>query len=234
MTLLAFQPHKAVSSNPPSVTPTITDYDMVETTSASSDDMVFTYPATINNGDLLLAVILDDDSTPSSDNYTAAAGYTQRLYNNGNDAVYTVFSAVADGTETGTVTFALASGDNRNKVGYLLVIENANTTDNPIKVTGGNSTGTGTTGSVSGITTLEDNALVLAIVAFDGSDGGPISVTAGDFILLEAGEAGAGSVGVSAAIATQLVATAGDSGGCTFAFSVSDGHVGVQLAFNPA
>lgn len=74
------------------------------------------YPATVNDGDILIANLLDADN----DTFSAPGGWTE-IYQEGADsnACVAYFWYRADGTETGSVTFTSAAGSGQLIVGVI-------------------------------------------------------------------------------------------------------------------
>ncbi len=211
-------------------------FELVDQTKASkgsgSVGLEIAYPAGISSGDLLVAVLMDDDLTTSGGtNYSVPTDWTEREFHDASDIAITVMTATADGTETGTLDFTHT--DNRSKLGFLLAISNADVTGNPIKEGStlvGSSSGTLVT---TGLTTTA-NSLVLAFAGFDGSDvvSWGISGTGWD-TLQDSGTEGPGSIGIGGAIALKSVDTAA-SADATFTTGRADGMMGRQIVFHEA
>jgi len=209
--------------------PTVFAYDMVEIADPTAD-FTFTYPAGIAAGDGLLLVLMDDDSTENEFNYTVPAGYKQVAYfSNYSDSGVTIMRKAATGSESGSLVVPLASGDIRDKVGFLLVIRGASVADGII-IGPTPLSSSGNTVTASSITTEVHNALIITAIAFDGSDGGPMTNINADFTILDQGVAGPGSVGVTGVALTRSLATPGASGAASLSAGASDGHATITFA----
>lgn len=209
--------------------PTIVGYDMVEIGTATAD-FTFTYPAGIAAGDGLLLILMDDDSTENEFNYTEPADYKQVAYfSNYSDSGVTIMRKAATGSESGSLVVPLASGDNRDKVGFLLVLRGASVADGIILDPTPRSSSSDTVTAIS-ITTEVPNALVITAISFDGADGGPMTNINADFDILDQGAVGAGSVGVTGIVLTRELAVPGASGAASLSANVSDGHATITFA----
>jgi hypothetical protein len=80
----------------------------VSTSAQTSNSVVPTYPASISAGDFLLATVIGNTTTASTLDYSAPAGWTRitKVATPGtNSSVLSLFYRIADGSESGTVTF---------------------------------------------------------------------------------------------------------------------------------
>lgn len=214
--------------------PTIVDYDMVEIEDDTSGDFSFTYPAGIAAGDALMLVLMDDDSTENEFNYTEPAGYDQVAYfSNYSDSAVTIMVKKATGSESGALTVALASGDDRDKVGFLLVIRGASVEDTLI-IGPEYRSSSGNTITALDITTVIPNSLVFTAISFDGADGGPMSNVNTDFSILDQGNAGPGSVGVTGVLLSRSLAVPGATGAAELSAGASDGHATITFSVAPS
>lgn len=214
--------------------PTIVDHDMVEIEDDTSDDFTFTYPAGIAAGDALLLILMDDDSTENEFNYTEPAGYDQVAYfSNFSDSGVTIMVKEATGSESGSLTVALASGDGRDKVGFLLVVRGASTADTIIVGPEYRSSSSNVVTALD-ITTEVPNSLVFSAISFDGADGGPMTNVNTDFSILDQGTAGPGSVGVTGVVVSRGLAVPGASGAASLNAAASDGYATITFSIAPS
>lgn len=110
------------------------------TAAVQTGNLVFTYPAGIVSGDVIVVSITQNGGSGGS--ITAPAGYSSKVRGNSGTTVGTeTFARVADGTETGTVTFTLVT--NQVADGAMTVWIGVDGTT-PVEGSGSNTGGAGT------------------------------------------------------------------------------------------
>lgn len=196
-----------------------------------SGDFIMTFPADIASGDFLMAV-LSGDSTAGANPFTTPAGWALEFHqgSTGSDSTLSIYTKVADGSETGTIVFGTEL--TMDQVGTLFRVADIDATG--IEVIGPHLFTAGSIAFVPSMTTVTDNSLVFAMVGFDGGDSGGFTVSA-PYEMQTNLEIGDGT-GVSQGIAMQTMATAGATGNAVFntVSGALDGIVGVQIALKPA
>lgn len=198
------------------------------TLTASNADLDLTYPASIAAGELIAIVAVSNDTAGVS-RFDTPVGYTHRgtFGDATSDSVIDLFTKAADGTETGTVTVPASDGVTRDRAGFCIRI--TSTTDVELGVVGVGATINGNDLDAPAVTTPENYSLLISLFAFDTTNYGPFTYTAG-YTEQSAIEAG---VGVETSFATGSLDLAGLSGVCNVSHGgVNDGIVGVQFAVN--
>lgn len=205
-----------------------------QTSTGSATTHSLTLPATISNGDLLLAILSSDGGTSMSytwDNTTE--GTWTNLYEDTNGGAgsvrTTVYAKVADGTETGPLSITKSISD--GSTGYVASIQDWEGTLSGV-----------TTGTVAkGISTLPDppsvtaaggsgDNLFIAIASYDAAPGTsayPTNYNDNQTSIQN------GSSAASIAVATRSLTAATDDPG-TFTLGGSEQWIANTLVVEPA
>lgn len=199
--------------------------------------LTLTKPANVEVGDLLLILVGNDDTTNTDqwDNATLKpSGFTliNESGNNANSQAHSAaFYRIADGTENATTSVpAQASAD---FWGYYVRVTGASTT-NPINVTGADYNGSAAVShAIPSITTTQANTLAFYMLAGDGADTYPFSVSGAGWSESAEIQAGAGGTESAGTWGTRAMVTAGATGAATVAMNVNDSASGFQFAINP-
>ena len=219
---------------PPARFPVLED-DHEFTAAVSSTEIVLTKPAGVAVDDLLLLVVMSDDNT-NSDTFGPLAGW-ELLFNYGNgasDCKVGVYRRVADGTEPATVTVPSLTGSD-DLLGWYIRVTGVDPA-NPINVIGAEVFDSGDNRLIlPEVTTVDDQALALFVLAFERGGGLPFSVTTGGplWALTAEGQTGTGTANASGCFGQKDVPAAGGSADVTVFASDSEGLVGAQLALTP-
>jgi hypothetical protein len=141
------------------------------------------YPSAFYKGDLLLIVV--NVEPEASATATTPSGWSN-VYNSGSAGTAACYYKIADGTETGTVSVTITGTITTNVSAVMYAVGNVD----PVTpfTTATYSSGTGTTISDEGVTTLENFSLAVNIVcqssntiaAFSGESGGDWLETEGE------------------------------------------------------
>ena len=190
---------------------------------ASVTDQLFTAPAGITSGELLILNVVSNAVRSAPSGWTTAFTFSASGINQH------IFWKVSDGTETdvtitGTGYFC----------GWYYRISGADTSD-PFNVFGNPWTSLGTQGTALEATTTIDGCLVFFIAGFDGADGGSFGFVSGTDWSIESEELiGTSSLSNSACFGYKILATAGATSSVIVSKSVSDGWANRQFAVAPA
>jgi|GEM_PF-2514985 len=185
------------------------------------------------SNDLIVYYVGNDDNTTTAqwNNTTLKpSGFTMinETGNSSSDVHTAVFWKLSDGTEGGT-GIASNAQSSMDTWGRIEIWENIDTTT-PIDVTGSDYNGSSASShAVTGVTTTIDDCIARAILAGDGGDTYPFTVSGTGWTEDFEIQAGTGSGNCSGCIATKTMSTAGATGNCTFSLNVSDGGSGFQF-----
>lgn len=213
--------------------PVLEDFTSNNTGGSNSDGITLSYPATVNSGDLLIALV-GSDNTFGGDYWDTITGWTRigTCGDTTSDCSGAAYYRVADGSETGTVDFT-EGGFTNNATGYMLRISGADGT-NPINDSAfGQSSSSSSSHTAPSVTTDVDDTLNIAGIVTDGGDLAPFTVTGTGWT--EEAEQQNSNSGTTAAqcFASKEQASSGSSTGATFGCSASDGAAYLQLAVAP-
>jgi hypothetical protein len=191
--------------------------------------ITLTKPTTevINNGDLMLVVIFHDAiSGLVFDATSDPAGWTfdGQWGDNQSDSRIGLFSKISDGTEGVTENFTPNQAG--TMVGFWIHIAGTHQT---APITNGTETISASTSNVITGLTGDADDLGFYFTGFDGSDGSPMSITAGTgWNELDDDASSTGSAGVACSLGTKIYdSTAAES--VTITYALTDGNVGVQI-----
>ncbi|USN87822.1 MAG: DUF2341 domain-containing protein [Candidatus Nomurabacteria bacterium] len=224
------------STSSASSVPTIESFtsNTALTTGAS---ITLTKPSGVEVGDLLLIMVGNDDNTATAqwDNATLKPSGFTLINEAGNataDAHTAAFYRIADGTEGATIN--VPSQANADYWGYYVRVSGVDQVT-PINVTGADyMSGNNTNHSVTSVTTVTDNSLAFYLLAGDGGDTFPFTVSGTGWSESSEIQAGTGFGNAAGAWGTRDMTTAGATGNATVGMSVSDGASGFQFALTPA
>jgi hypothetical protein len=199
------------------------------------------YPATINAGDLLLAIPATDYNYTDDESFSAPDGSwtkwnTTFSGNSSGDSYATVFWKIATGSESGSDTFTFSKTDGGFYCcGLMIRLEGSHqTTPFSAHTFEYWSNGSASVHVLPSVDIADDNCLVFALIAGDGSDNLPYSVDGAWTLQDEIHSRDAGSGGGTAlGFATKTQATAGETGTATFTPSTTDGAIGYIFAIRP-
>lgn len=199
----------------------------------NSTSIALDRPDNIAEDDLMLACVILDGPNPASAEWDATSDPTGWVfisdsYDTSSDSNIGLFYKIATASEASTYTFTTLSGS-FDLSGSILRITGVNTS-NPIGVEGTFNSGTSSSGSITGITTGNNNSIVIGIHAGDGSDTAPFSVSGTGWTeVLEIQSAATGNDGNSAVWASKDMTSTGATGNATITMNVSDGFGNIML-----
>ena len=156
---------------------------------------------------------------------TPPTGWTEEFDSSLNAVTIQLFHKIADGTET---DIDLGS-TGQEVVAFWLRVSGAGAVD-----LYGLSSNSGTSHTISGITTTVANCLVIYGLAFDGADSATFNVTGTGFTQSDTGNSLNGGAGVGGTWGTKEQAVAGATGDATVTTTASDGSSSFQIAIAPA
>ena len=234
-----------VAAAPVSAIPQIASF-FTTSENTSDADLVLTAPTGIQVGDLLLVLVGTDANTEGDAAYDNATkkptGFTliNSIGNGANQGAtggsFYKIAEVGDIDASVTVPRPTAEADVQYAGSYMR-ITGANTTT-PIGVQGTNLNTLNNPIEIPSITTINDNSLVIAYAAINGSDTQPYTISGTGWSKKTSWDditgplVGAGEVG--GVIATKEMATAGDSLICTATMDgASDKSTSIQFSINP-
>jgi hypothetical protein len=205
-------------------------------TAVPANNITLNKPAGVNVNDLLLIFVGNDAvNLPAqwSGATLAAAGFTliSEQGNNTTDSHVAAFYKVADGTEASSVNIVAANS--ANYWGYYIRVSGVNPA-NPFDQVGTAYLGGNVTAkALPSITTTINNELAFYVMAADGGDQFPFSVTAP---WVESAEIQAGTLATNASgvWGTQDMVTLGAAGNANITSTIANGAAGFLFALNPA
>jgi hypothetical protein len=217
--------------------PTLDTATITEQTVAATAAISVSYPSTVNSGDLLLILAVNDDAGGSNYDFTGQhgtyvpSGFDMLTTNNtGNDGChYAVFWKIADGTETGSVTLTCDAAV--DQIAWMCRVTGA---DNqiPFSATSAEwvSAGTASSHTLNAHTTNHADCLAFYLIAGDGDDMSPFGQPTGWTEQKDA-TVGSGGSGVSGAWGTKSITTKGTSSGSpVISSNVPDGAAGITFS----
>ena len=201
----------------------------------SGSPAVIDLPDTATSGDFVM-VILSYDSSTTSD-IVSASGWT-KLTHVGDatpDAQFDIFYRIFNGTEGSTASFE-PNGVlfTRDVYGYSFIVDYIDTA-NPFVLGTSNQCAICSTLNVTGITAPSDGR-VLSVMATDGGDNNPFTITSGWTVLVDE-DCDSTSSGLGTHISYKDVLSGAASGTLTYtmvAGASADGIAGVQVFMKQA
>lgn len=181
-----------------------------------------TYPASINAGDLLVYFWAQGNTATTQSAEPSGITQVGSEITNG-DRRYRIYYRVADGTETGSITWTVSASVRQT----ACILHYSGTHATPLDVAGTpNTTASATTINAPSVTTTAANDLVVRIASLSAAGGSITGVPATSRVNFNDGA-------VVTALADENVASAGATG--TAAFSGSTGAwIGQTVAFKEA
>ena len=206
----------------------------------STVEMAVAYPEGIQKDDLLVLMVMNDQSSGNvSVDPTIAggdAGFVEVASKFGNAVMYSVWAKAANGDEEGTFNVQGAANWYWEKHAYLYRLPGAQSKAPAPPVFFDADTDGGTQLNVTSITTTVDGAIVLAPAAYDDGTGDPwtiVDVSGYGWYYEDNDTPLTSNAGCSAAVARLDQETAGPTGAVRLATSDADGKVGGVFAFYP-
>ncbi len=205
-----------------------------QNSAASSSTINLTKPSGVAVGDLLVILVMNDTNTntaqwdavtykPDADTWT----FVNTAGNNSCDTHVGAFIRIADGTEGATINVAAQA--TKNYCGVYIRVSGIDT-DDELDVTGADymSSSNLSTAPVTGITTGQADTLAFFLAAYDGNNGGTLTVdspwTIGDQDLESIVQTIWGTQGMASAAATGTAdcnTTGASNGWSGFCFSIN-------------
>lgn len=195
--------------------------------------ITLTKPSGVANGDLLIMMVGNDETNASTDGWNAVTGWTKEFgfANATGDSSFAIYWREADGTE-GATQDVVNDSNSWESYGWYLRISGADTTT-PFHQKGTPAAGSSSSHAISGVTTSIADCLAFYLLAFDGGDGAPFSVSGTGWAEVDEEQSGTGGTDASGCFGTKDQATAGATGTATVSCSASDGATFVQFAIAP-
>jgi hypothetical protein len=187
-------------------------------------------PTGVEADDLLVLIGYSEDNTAGPMFTDNKSGWTfvQNAGGSTPDCHIGLFWKIATGSEPSSESITQASSD---QWGMHYIRISGVDTENVVEVTGSPVTG-GQNLSITGVTTANDDCLVLYCNVFDGGDGTPFSPSGAGFTEKDEFSSGpTGNYDVSGSFGWKNMTSQGDSGTVTVSANVSDGTAGFQIAF---
>lgn len=219
-----------------SATPVIEGYTAQNSAGVEVDSLELTKPASVAVGDFLLLMVgCDDNGTNSPSVFPQITGWT-RFANIGNttsDAKLGLYWRIADGTETATIWVLQTGAAALNQMfGWYLRLSGTDAST-PLNVTGTETNAAGTSHTCAEVTTGVADCLAFYVLAFDGGDGVPFSVSGTGWAQEDEEQSGTGSADACGTFGLKTQASAGLTGDATVTSNVSDGSTTIQFAIAP-
>lgn len=216
--------------------PVIETQQSDDTGGSVATSLTINKPTGTVQGDLLLLIAGDDNSSVSPRGFTTISGWTEQVDDgsSNSDSQINIQTKVAGASEPSTYTLEDVSSFEIWAETYR--ISGVDTTT-PVNVVGStNISGFAPAGTTPapGLTTTVDDCLVFAAFAFSGGDAHPTTVSGTGWTENIERSSGTGSSDASGGIATTTQTTAGTTADCTFDPNVTDGWVAVQIAIAPS
>jgi len=214
------------TGGPPVITST-SGFDL-----ASSAVIDIPYPTGIQSGDLLIVFLVSDVTNGVNiwaSNMVSGWSLEGHGGNGTTDCTLSIYSKVADGTETGN--WSMDPADSQDIGGIMLRITNVD----PVEAISAATQALGSTLNVAATTSTVADSLILTAVSFDGSDANTGSNVPSGYTLVETlqlGSADPTACEVSVAVRTQ--ASAGAVAAHSWGADVSDGYVSFALVVPPS
>lgn len=207
-------------------TPSIASYTVTSednaTRSTTGQLSSVTKPTGVTSGDLMWIVCVSSDVN-ATNNWTTPTGWTiaARGGNGQSDCEFTIFSRIADGTET---DLNIGYSDDAEAVSAVWIrFSNARGLES---WSGSVTDSSGTQGDQTSWDTLTDNALAIVLMVSDASEASPMTVDNGFTELVDVANPDPGTtVGVGFCIAYKTIASAGAVGAVTWLTGSGQGQV---------
>lgn len=213
--------------------PVIQDWTVNDTGGSTDTSITLTKPtgATINVGDLLKIIVLNDDTNPANGAWNLVDGWhrERQIGNDTSDCTCAVYWRIADTTEPSTQAVTCDSA--HELIGWYLHITGADTRVPFDKGGfGAEYNAVGTSHAIAGFTTDTADSLAFYMFGFDGGDGAPFSISGAGWTETDEQTSGTTGNDVSGGFGTKAMASAGATGSATVGSDVSDGLTGIQFA----
>jgi len=205
----------------------------VNSDTVASTNLWVNKPSGVQTGDLLVLLPFNDD-TSSTDQFTNNKNGWTLVAEAGtgtSDSHIGFFYRIADGTEDVSETVVATSADDWGM--WYLRISGVDTSD-IIEAVGPDVIQNTQNLGITGVTTIEDDTLVIYVQAFDGGDQFPFSVAGTGFIELDDERSGPAQGDAAGSFGYKEMTNAGASGTATVSAAANDGQVGFQIAINGA
>ena len=214
--------------------PVIESWTKGGSTTASST-LTFTKPSSVQVGDLLVIIAMQDDTSSQAFDATGSSDFTF-LGDGGStssDAHVGFYYRIADGTEGSSESITALSSD--EWMGFYVRISGADGTT-PIDVYNfAQSSSNQDNHVIPAVTTTIDDCLVLYGLSFDGGDGYTFSVSGTGWSEVDEYQTDTtGYSDVSGCFGSRDLASQGSSGDATVSCSASDGAGYFQIAIAPS
>lgn len=212
------------------VIPSIGSFDYNDSDGDGVGSITLYKPSGVVSGDCLLLIAMNDKA--STGNWPVHSGWTRVIQasSGASDCGFVVHQRIADGTE-GATEVVSANATGAQTLGWYIRVTDAHQTS-PVNVVGTPGTPGGGTDThvIDEVTTTVDDCLAFYILAFDGGDGLPFSVSGAGWVEQDEGWSGSGAGEASGTWGVRDIDTAGLTTDATVTSSVTDGASFVQLA----
>jgi hypothetical protein len=147
------------------------------TASSSDGNVTVTKPSGLSVGDLMIAGVSAQTSSDAANDWNTPTNWTELvgLGAGSNEPLMSVFAKIADSSDVAASNFAFTSaGTTDNAIGTLFRITGTNGFASiaiNIRSSGATNGSPTTTPSISGVTTIADNSLLLIITSAEKTDG---------------------------------------------------------------
>lgn len=216
--------------------PVVASFTVADTGGVTATNINLTKPTGSVNDDLFILIVGSDDASSNADEWNPPTGWSTASVGGGaaSDAHFGVFYKVVSGTdEPDPINVTHDSAD--ELYGWWIHVT-GNDTTTPLNVAGtAVETVSSTTHLIAEVTTTVNDCLAFYVLAFDGGDGAPFSVSVGGPDWSESDErtSGTGANDASGTWGTKIITTAGLTGDVTIASTASDTTAVVQFAIAP-
>lgn len=211
-----------------------TDWNANNSGGSLVTSIVLTKPTGTAVDDVLVILVGDDAREGLPHYYDTPTGFTEIIASGDgtSDAYIVGFYRVADGTEGTTITVT-HGGVADALYGWYMRVSGADTTT-PINASLATVGAVGLTYTTDGVTTDEDDCLILGAVAYDGGNGGTFVLDSGaGWSIVDQENSGTGNNNSSGVFLERDQATSGAGVDFVLSASQNDGWAGIQFAIQP-